>query len=322
MTGISKRNIHFYIKEGLLKPQINRANGYYDFTNEDCQRLILIRELRKADLSVNLIRSILERPSTANYYLRIHSNQLKKELAHQEQVLKSIQDILEQLPINSDFQQLYDLCAAVKIPEPLTIQELSNSETYDNDLVNVFLWRGMIPEGKLTEYQQYLWDKVKRMTRDLNNKDYQKLRDYLHSLSNEEVNLIFSQHNEHLHYVASLTPTALAGTIEDFKIILHNIPNHQMLLTQWKHNYQTYYLPASSIYDSDINTLIAEIIPWFHNYLENIHYICEILFEWLHSDAGEPVLVQLEQCLGDCLDLERCHHCEIEALISLYQLFS
>ena len=44
-TGISKRNIHFYIKEGLLTPATNPENGYYDFSEEDCQKILFIKQM-------------------------------------------------------------------------------------------------------------------------------------------------------------------------------------------------------------------------------------------------------------------------------------
>ncbi len=34
-TGLSKRNIDFYMKEKLLLPEMNEENGYYNFCEED-----------------------------------------------------------------------------------------------------------------------------------------------------------------------------------------------------------------------------------------------------------------------------------------------
>ena len=32
ISGFTKRNIHYYIKEGLLSPASDAQNGYYDFS--------------------------------------------------------------------------------------------------------------------------------------------------------------------------------------------------------------------------------------------------------------------------------------------------
>jgi DNA-binding transcriptional MerR regulator len=59
-TGITKRNIHYYVKEGLLVPRKELGNGYYEFSEEDCDRLLMIRSLRNAGFSILQIRSVLK----------------------------------------------------------------------------------------------------------------------------------------------------------------------------------------------------------------------------------------------------------------------
>ena len=40
-TGITKRNIHFYIKEGLIHPDVEAVSGYYEFSEEDKKRMFI-----------------------------------------------------------------------------------------------------------------------------------------------------------------------------------------------------------------------------------------------------------------------------------------
>ena len=56
-TGLSRANIRFYEKEGLLKPT-RGANGYRDYTEDDVQTLRKIMLLRRLRLSVPDIRAI------------------------------------------------------------------------------------------------------------------------------------------------------------------------------------------------------------------------------------------------------------------------
>ena len=59
LAGISKKNIRFYEKEGLLN--VTRAdNGYREYSLEDVERLKLIKLLRKLDFSIENIRDICE----------------------------------------------------------------------------------------------------------------------------------------------------------------------------------------------------------------------------------------------------------------------
>ncbi len=56
-TGISKQNIRFYEKEGLVTPSHNSENGYREYTEENVAQLNEIKLFRKLGIS---IRDILE----------------------------------------------------------------------------------------------------------------------------------------------------------------------------------------------------------------------------------------------------------------------
>ena len=56
LVGISKRNIRFYEKEGLLSPGRNADNGYRDYGEEDVETLRKIKLLRKLDVPLEEIR--------------------------------------------------------------------------------------------------------------------------------------------------------------------------------------------------------------------------------------------------------------------------
>ena len=79
ISGFTKRNIHYYIKEGLLSPVSDVQNGYYDFSEEEVKRLSLIRLFRNAGLSISVIRSILNTPDSTGLYLNQHIKELHKE---------------------------------------------------------------------------------------------------------------------------------------------------------------------------------------------------------------------------------------------------
>lgn len=58
-TGISKQNIRFYEKKGLLAPCRNQENSYREYTEADVALLLQIKMLRKLDVSVENIQKIL-----------------------------------------------------------------------------------------------------------------------------------------------------------------------------------------------------------------------------------------------------------------------
>ena len=77
-TGLTKRTIYFYIEEHFLNPEINPANGYYNFSKEDVERLNVLKQLRKADFSIKDIQAMLKHPTTAYLYVQKQIETLKK----------------------------------------------------------------------------------------------------------------------------------------------------------------------------------------------------------------------------------------------------
>ena len=108
-TGITKRNIHFYIKEELLTPSIDSINGYYDFSEADYKQLLLIKQLRQTGLSISNIRSLLQNPASAEYYLRMHIGRLEQEMEQIVNNRSTLLSILEQLPVSPSFDELYEI---------------------------------------------------------------------------------------------------------------------------------------------------------------------------------------------------------------------
>ncbi|MEY8428103.1 MerR family transcriptional regulator [Lachnospiraceae bacterium 46-15] len=59
LTGITKQNIRFYEKKGLLHPHRNQENDYREYADEDIETLKKIKILRKLDISLEHIQRIL-----------------------------------------------------------------------------------------------------------------------------------------------------------------------------------------------------------------------------------------------------------------------
>ena len=77
-TGITKQNIRFYEKKGLLHPKRNDSNNYREYTEEDEKTLKTIRMLRKLDVSIEEIREILEGRISLEEQMKRHLEQLEE----------------------------------------------------------------------------------------------------------------------------------------------------------------------------------------------------------------------------------------------------
>ena len=103
MVGISRRNIRFYEKEGLLAPGRDSANGYRSYTEEDVKVLLQIKLLRKLDLPLEEIRALQEGRLTVPDAMARHVIQLERR--------------------QTDLETVIDLCRALQ-KEPLPLAGL------------------------------------------------------------------------------------------------------------------------------------------------------------------------------------------------------
>lgn len=93
-TGITRQNIRFYEKKGLLRPERNQENDYRQYSVEDIERLKTIKMLRKLDFSVENIKEVLDGSMDFSQAVRQQLENLrerKKELSVQIDFLEKIE---------------------------------------------------------------------------------------------------------------------------------------------------------------------------------------------------------------------------------------
>ncbi len=72
LVGVTKKNIRFYEKEGLLSPGRESENSYRDYDMADVRRLQDIKLLRKLDMPISDIRCVLEGKTPLPMAVRNH----------------------------------------------------------------------------------------------------------------------------------------------------------------------------------------------------------------------------------------------------------
>lgn len=78
-TGITKQNIRFYEKEGLVKPKRNDGNGYREYDMEDVRGLLIIKMLRKLGMPLEEIRQVLDGDCPFESAMRKQRESLEQE---------------------------------------------------------------------------------------------------------------------------------------------------------------------------------------------------------------------------------------------------
>ena len=79
LVGVTKRNIRFYEKEGLLSPGRDSDNGYRDYTDRDVETLKQVKLLRKLDLPLEEIRRLQSGMLTVQDAMGRHIIQLERQ---------------------------------------------------------------------------------------------------------------------------------------------------------------------------------------------------------------------------------------------------
>ena len=79
LVGITKKNIRFYEKEGLLSPGRDSENSYRDYSEADVQRLKQIKFLRKLDMPISEIKAVLEGDISLVTAVRRHSISISEQ---------------------------------------------------------------------------------------------------------------------------------------------------------------------------------------------------------------------------------------------------
>lgn len=79
IVGITRRNIRFYEKEGLLTPARNSQNGYREYGEAEVASLKEIKLLRKLGVPLDEIRRMQAGPGTVGDGMRRHLITLERE---------------------------------------------------------------------------------------------------------------------------------------------------------------------------------------------------------------------------------------------------
>ena len=109
-TGISRQNIRFYEKQGLLHPARNKRNSYREYSDEDILRLKQIRLFRKLGMPLDEIRRLLEGEVDLTQALQEQDRRLAVEAEHlkaSRQFIKKIHDTsLDEMDVDRCLQSM------------------------------------------------------------------------------------------------------------------------------------------------------------------------------------------------------------------------
>lgn len=104
--GISKHTIFYYEKEGIITPQRD-DNGYRSYSQDDLQKLIMVKFLRNLNISIDDVKAILNNELDFKECLEINQIHLEKQIKSLEEVQENIEMyVRKDLPMLPALQQI------------------------------------------------------------------------------------------------------------------------------------------------------------------------------------------------------------------------
>lgn len=128
LTGITRQNIRYYERQGLLEPARENGNSYRDYSKEDVRRLKLIKMLRLLDMPLKEIESVLNEELT-----------LKEAAARQQE------NLLKQ---QRQLQAAIDVCTSIHKEKSETINVDEYLEKMENMSLNGGVFARIVDDYK------------------------------------------------------------------------------------------------------------------------------------------------------------------------------
>lgn len=102
ITGITRQNIRFYEKKGLLTPERNSDNDYREYGEEEIRRLKLIKILRKLGMPIEVIYEVLNENCELCEAVRSQKEKLTQEKENLEAAIRLCRELEPESVQNMD----------------------------------------------------------------------------------------------------------------------------------------------------------------------------------------------------------------------------
>lgn len=105
LTGITKQNIRFYEKEGLIAPKRNGNNGYREYDTEDVHSLLVIKMLRKLGMPLDEIGRVLKGECDLVTAVQRQRESLEEEKNRLDAAIRICRELETEMPETLDVER-------------------------------------------------------------------------------------------------------------------------------------------------------------------------------------------------------------------------
>ena len=312
-TGLQKRTIYYYIDEKLIEPATDTHSGYHNFSEEDVQKLTIIRKLRDAGFPLADIRTIFHHPRTTDFYLHKRLNQLQADILVMEETMKKLDQFAGQLPVCGTLEELASVLSEVEF-KPDSSKFQASYESRDAWLIARYLWKAYTG-APMTEYRQFLWQKIMQHTIEHTHTDLRIMAQYLQYLPPEKVDTAGVRQYLHNQKIIALDKTSCPDYVEQMKQDLLRFCSNPIQKEQWKLLYEPIIRPTT-VFAFSASRWLLEFHPDYQCFYQNIHTCCMMLKTYMNSAEGRKFKNLLEDAFDSPCDFEASSYGELEIAAS------
>ena len=98
LTGLTRQNIRYYERQGLLEPARADENDYRDYSQKDVERLKLIKMLRMLDMPLPVIQRVLNGEQPLSEALQAQQEVLEQQAAQLAGAIRFCAELTQQAP--------------------------------------------------------------------------------------------------------------------------------------------------------------------------------------------------------------------------------
>lgn len=312
-TGLTKKAIHYYIQEQLIHPKIS-DNGYYEFSDEDINTLKVILQMRQLDFPVEDVRSILAHPEITGFLITKQQKYLHQKMA----VLEWQAACLEELAFALGRTKSKELLCQ-KLDEQVGSFRPLNQDTLidlvDAEALAYYFWGCFIDDQAMTEYQRFLWERLKKTIIQNQTEKMRKLCNTILTFNHNKIPNVIYPYKRIFESVSALEENDYPAYVDMMISKIKAFLNNRVWVQEWRERYDVFYEPCSDFFDGAPAEIMREFSPTFSRYQKNINCCCAMLQAYLDSDSGKELKDELYAKLGQHIDIYAYHGGELAGLV-------
>lgn len=284
VTKLSKKAIYFYIKEGLISPNKNIDNGYYDFSDEDLRKLNIVSCLRKTGMSIQDIKEVFKYPTLTNFFIHRQINNLKNSINEQINQLNVGYYLVNELPTNAtpkNLENYLDLIHNQKLNSSTVVD--SYFPCVDSRMIAILIFAAFM-DIESSEYHNFLWEKISsELTLQLDNKLIY-LKKLIYRLSPNQIEETAIYQYKVCTKIYEADDCEINNLEESLFQNCIELANNEKLQKYWITSYDSILVPTLCFINGKASSLLQEYNPVYAKYHKNTQQIASNVYKRLKDN--------------------------------------